>query len=345
MERRLRGELFGDGGKRRWRRWPERPRRALLYLWLWPILLAALLSLVAGHVRGPTAVAATSSGASGVRFVPAAAHSSARPRPIRPAPRRAGANVPPPLRQGCMIGVHGTRSGRCLYGDPHGKLSIFLFGDSHALQYFPALEAIAKRNRWRLYVLTKRECTPAEVTVLGKGGGPYRTCDAWRNASLKRIDASGRPTTVVLSGDAATIALGPAGEALGGVADAEALERGYVRTLRRIRGAGIGGVVIHDDPQAPTDVPSCVAANPSRPAACNFPRPHSFDRNFDLRAARRVAGTRIVNPDSRICPHGVCQAVIGGILVYRDDAHLTADFARTLQSLLEPGLRAASGGR
>ena len=64
-----------------------------------------------------------------------------------------------------MIGIEGTQSETCLYGDRSGHRTLILFGDSHALQQFPALEVVAERNRWWLVVLTKRECTPAEVTV------------------------------------------------------------------------------------------------------------------------------------------------------------------------------------
>ena len=42
-----------------------------------------------------------------------------------------------------------------------------------------------------------------------------------------------------------------------------------------------------------------------------------------------------------ICPGGLCRAVIGNALVYRDKSHLSATFARTLAPGIERGLEKA----
>lgn len=299
-------------------------------LWFWPALVAAVLA---------------------VFLSPRHAQSQAQPQllvrrrqssgPVRPSPEAAPSDVPAPLHEGCMIGKVGTESGTCLYGDPHGRRSLVLFGDSHALQHFPALQVVAKRNHWRLYVLTKRECTPAAVTVHSSAvAGKYSTCDAWRENTLKRIEAIGGRTAVALSDLTSYRAFDAAGAELRGRVNANALEAGYVATLRRLRRAGVGAVVIRDTPEAPTDVPSCVAANIGDPRACAFPEPHRWDRNFDLRAARKV-GVPVISLWPKICSHGLCRAVVNGILVYRDNAHITATFSRSLSRWFEPGLKKA----
>jgi hypothetical protein len=52
------------------------------------------------------------------------------------------------------------------YGERGSSTTVVLFGDSHAMQYFPALERIAARRRWRLVNLTKGGCPPARVRAL-----------------------------------------------------------------------------------------------------------------------------------------------------------------------------------
>ena len=261
--------------------------------------------------------------------------------PIRPDPAEAEADVPAPQFQGCMIGIEGIRSGPCVYGDPNGRRTLILFGDSHALQHFPALEVVAKRNRWRLVVLTKRECGPAEVEILNSlAGGEYSQCDAWRQSTLRRIEERGGHPVVAISGKSDYTAYGPRGEKLSGAANTDALEAGYVATLKRIQRAGLRPAVIRDTPKAPFDVPECVLANMEDPAACDFAEHDRWWRDFDLRAARR-AGVPLIDPAERICPRGLCRAVMGDVLVYRDPAHLTATYARTLNSWFEPKLRRA----
>ncbi|MBS1886435.1 MAG: hypothetical protein JSU06_04525 [Actinobacteria bacterium] len=265
---------------------------------------------------------------------------------IRPSPGTAHADKPAPFYQGCLIGVRGTRSNACVYGDQRGKRVLFLLGDSHAMQAFPALLVDARRRHWRLVVLTKRDCTPALTTIRNpKTGSEYRTCDTWRRHVLRRIESAGHTGIVAMSGDSGYTAYGRGGQVLYGTENAAALEAGYLATLRRVRAAGLGAIVIRNTPEAPFDVPDCVAANRADPAACDFPLPNGTALAFDVRAAHR-AGVPLVDLTPRICHHGICDAVIGGILVYRDNAHLTATFARTLGGAFEAALgRAARAGR
>ena len=43
---------------------------------------------------------------------------------------------------------------------PSSKTTVVLFGDSHAMQWFPALNGLAKEHDWRLVGLTKAACPP-----------------------------------------------------------------------------------------------------------------------------------------------------------------------------------------
>ncbi len=259
---------------------------------------------------------------------------------VRPSPLRARADRSRAYYDGCMVGIPGTNSNKCLYGDPQGSRTLILFGDSHALQYFSPLESMAERNGWRLLNLTKAECTPGEVRIRSMvAEREYSQCDAWREQTLRRIEEAGRRATVVLSGDTAYTAYGPDGGELFGRANAEALEAGYLATLDRLRRAGLETVVIRDTPAAASDVPSCVSEDLENLDSCAFPRVRDRDLEFDVRAARRSPGTRTIDLTGEICPGEVCRAVIGNALVYRDKSHLTATFARTLSPWIEAGLR------
>jgi peptidoglycan/LPS O-acetylase OafA/YrhL len=259
---------------------------------------------------------------------------------LRPNPLKARADRGRSYYEGCMVGIEGTNSNKCLYGNPTGDRTLILFGDSHAMQYFPAVDELAEIHGWRLIVLTKAECPPEEVEVKSMvEDREYSQCDDWREETLKRIEKGGKSVTVVMSGDTEYTPYGPDGEELSGDEAAEAMEAGYLRTLRRIEAAGPHTVVIRDNPSSAEDVPSCVSEDIQHLGRCAFPRHKEWDREYDVRAAKASPETHLIDFIGDICPGEVCRAVIGNALVYRDKDHLTATFARTLEPMLENDFR------
>jgi peptidoglycan/LPS O-acetylase OafA/YrhL len=258
---------------------------------------------------------------------------------VRPNPLKAWADRGESFADGCLVGIPGTNSNRCLYGDPHGKRTLILFGDSHAMQYFPPLQAAAKRNHLRLITLTKAECPPAEVEVRSMvENREYSQCDAWREEELERIEMAGRSTVVVMSSDTAYTPYGESGEQLSGPEAADAMEAGYIATIERLHRLGLRTVVIRDTPVAPHEIPACVSEHLDDLASCDFPHSLSWEKEFERRAAARAPGSHLIDLTPEICPQDICRSVIGNALVYRDDNHLTATFARTLRPWIEADL-------
>jgi peptidoglycan/LPS O-acetylase OafA/YrhL len=260
---------------------------------------------------------------------------------LRPNPLKARADRGRSYYEGCMVGIPGTNSNKCFYGDPHGKKTLVLFGDSHAMQYFPTVDEMVNHHHWRLIVLTKAECPPEEIEVRSMvEDREYSQCDEWRQSALERIETgNGAHTTVIMSGDTEYIPYGKNGEELHGDAAADAMEAGYLRTLKRIQAAGPRTVVIRDNPTSAEDVPSCVSEDLQHLGRCAFPRHIEWDREYDVRAAEKSPKTHLVSFIADICPGELCRAVIGNALTYRDKDHLTATFARTLEPMLESDFR------
>jgi peptidoglycan/LPS O-acetylase OafA/YrhL len=263
---------------------------------------------------------------------------------VRPSPLQAAADKSRLYYEGCLVGIPGTHSNRCLYGDPDGKRTLILFGDSHAMQFFPPLLALAEEHHWRLIALTKAECPPAKVAVISKiTGHEYSQCEAWRQESLRhRIAQSGKHAIVVMSSETDYTPLSSDGRELTGTAANAAMEDGYVTTLRRIRGLGLGTVVIKDTPRSPRDVPSCVSEHLDDLRACAFREVEDEADDFESRAVERVPGAHLIDINDKICPtENLCRAVIGNALVYQDNSHLTATFARSLGPWIAHGLEEA----
>ena len=261
---------------------------------------------------------------------------------LRPNPLQARDDRSKMFYDGCLVGIGGTNSNRCLYGDPDGTKTLILFGDSHAMQYFSALEKLALENHWRLIALTKAECTPGEVKIRSMiEDREYSQCDEWREKTMERIEEAGKRALVVMSGNSDYTPYDENGEELSGREASEAMEESYLKTIDRIHEAGLQVTVIRDTPSSASDVPSCVSEDLDNLDKCAFKRVHDWNLDFDVRAAEKSPYANLIDITDEICPADLCRAVIGNALVYRDKTHLTATFARTLSPWIGEGIKEA----
>src|SRR5205823_1745163 len=51
----------------------------------------------------------------------------------------------------------------CFFGPADATVTVGLFGDSHAVEFFPTFERLAIAHHWRLVMLTKSECPAVDV--------------------------------------------------------------------------------------------------------------------------------------------------------------------------------------
>jgi len=258
---------------------------------------------------------------------------------IRPTPRDAKGDKGRMFADGCLTERSRTTSRRCVYGVESSATTVVLFGDSHAMQYFPALERVALRRGWRLVGLTRAGCPVADVDYLDG-------CDAWREDTLRRIEREERPALVVTSSSTADrIRVRRDGTRLSRADSQPLLIAGYARTLRRLRRTGAQVVVIRDQVKIAFNPPDCVAEHPRALERCAFARRRIRGNGFDAAGARRAGrGVRLLDPLNVLCRGDRCPSVIGDALVYRDTYHLSATFARTLAPWLERRLpRLAQG--
>jgi hypothetical protein len=103
--------------------------------------------------------------------------------------------------------------------------------------------------------------------------------------------------------------------------------------------------LIEDVPHPDKNVPECVSRSLEHLERCTFPREKATAfPPVNQKAADRVEGVRLVDPTPVVCPDEKCPSVIGDALVYRNGAHLTATYVRTLTPWLEKQLPEPAGG-
>jgi peptidoglycan/LPS O-acetylase OafA/YrhL len=234
------------------------------------------------------------------------------------------------IRDGCHVSWLAVRSGPCVYGAAASHRTVMLFGDSHAAQWFPALDRAAKARRWRLISLTKSTCPPVQLLlwspVLGR---PYRECEEWRAAVLERIRTE-RPAVVVLG------AARHYGDVYRFQVYGPAWVSGLASTVRLVRATGAQVVVLGPTPRPRGDVPDCLSQHLGNAVACTQPRTAAIDTG-GMRVERRAvlrAGGSYIDVSPWVCSRSTCAVVVGNLLTYRDDNHLSTAYAAWLSPLL-----------
>ena len=253
------------------------------------------------------------------------------PDNLDPAPGRAESDTNITYENDCHQFFKETVKTDCIFGDPNGEVTIALFGDSHAAQWFTPLNEIAIAQGWRLLAVTQGGCTPIEISVFNvQNNGVYRHCTPWRKAALEYMAAEG--VDVVFTGqyvryrDADT----------GGIVGSRKWRIGYTDLTRALRASGIEPVFFIDTPDIPGVPPDCIAANRRNIPACNatLSRSTLVDAVDALRGVAREEKVSLIDPQRWLCHENQCPVIVGNISVYRDDNHISDVMARWLQPLL-----------
>ena len=250
--------------------------------------------------------------------------------PVRPDPAVAVKDVPLTWTETCgKFNPAVTGVDQCVFGAPDATQTVVVVGDSHAAQYVDPLVIAGAGGGWKVQAMVRNGC-PFTAAPAANGTTVYRSCSEQNKATLQRI-LTLRPQLVVVSG------MAPAGyrEALKWTwASPEELVNGYVQLLKPLREAGIRVAVVPDTPYPEFSAPDCVQANGPGSPACQFTVSDAGTAADPLQlAGARVPGVEVLDMSAYFCRQGICPAVVGNVLVYRDN-HMTNTFAKTLAPAL-----------
>jgi peptidoglycan/LPS O-acetylase OafA/YrhL len=204
---------------------------------------------------------------------------------------------------GCHANNGEVVSNECTYG-PRTNRTIVLFGDSHAAQWFPALEKLAYQENFTLVSLTKSACPGAAVVKINQGEYKNSDCFAWRSYAYKRIHDL-RPIAVIVSGMQHFEM--PSGYA----SRTQWWKEGQAKTYKALKGSSPHLIYISDTPHPLRDIPNCVASG--RLDKCN---------STEKSKAIFTRGWERINPTAWFC-FTTCPAIKDGVVLYRDSSHIS----------------------
>jgi hypothetical protein len=224
----------------------------------------------------------------------------------------------------------------CAFGAPRGEgaRSIALIGDSHATHWRAALGPVASLRRWHGSSLTRAGCPYSTVRPIL----PSRllpACLAWRRTIPGWLRRHPEVDTVFVSQHRV--------RAAGGLG---LQQRGYLRAWRRFPKTVRHIVVIRDTPTSHESVRACVnraiIAGLNAGAECAMARSDVLHADPAAAAARTARSRRLALVDLTryFCNTAFCWPVIGGVLVHKDNTHITARYGATLAPYLARRLAA-----
>ena len=255
------------------------------------------------------------------------------PANLTPSLGSARSDKPVIYADGCILSNGKVSAKDCVYGDTASAHTIVLFGDSHAAQWFPALQEMSLRNHWRLDVLTKKGCPTADIPIADPARGPE--CGPWRKLVLARL-AEEHPDLVIMSAYRYSTT-----SAVIGSSPDEVWRNGMQTTLDHVRPLAGNVLVLGDTPTPLSDVPGCVASHPRHVTACMNHRsaaikPGRLSVELDVATAHDAW---FVPTGDWLCSTSDCPVVIGNLLVYRDNSHITTAASRWLEPYLEAAVK------
>jgi hypothetical protein len=244
---------------------------------------------------------------------------------------------------GCHVSFGATSAkpaSECLFGDPHGQRTVVLIGDSHAQHWFPALNRLAKSKGWRLYEWSKDSCAVNDTDLyLDVYDRAYPECRAWRSSVEQRLSTLGSVDHLIVARSwKYSDYLMKGGQRIKNDAAISATWRaGAAQTFNRLTRISHDVLVLRDGPRAGSNIPTCLSSHPRDPQSCGFARSgHTHLDNLLTKAERSAAaqrsGVRFADPTDLICGKADrCPAVAaGGVVIYRDDSHMTRTYSRSL---------------
>ncbi|WP_410876904.1 acyltransferase family protein [Nocardia sp. A7] len=256
------------------------------------------------------------------------------PEPMRPTVFEGQADTPSPTTDGCITPDREVRV--CTYGDPTADRSIALVGGSHSEHWLPALEVLGVEHGFRVISFLKEGCPVVLADEPSYAEWPFPECHEWSVEVLDRLSAE--PPNWVL-----TLSTRYRMDGLGDEVPAEYLE---VWTAMQDRGFNV--LALRDTPRLRRDgvlyrATDCLAYR-GDPDSCGLDRAEVLDPHDP--AQEPAAGYPNIHPidlSDAVCRPQRCRVVEGNVLIYRDEHHLTASYARSLAPELGRQIGAITG--
>lgn len=231
---------------------------------------------------------------------------------------------------GCHESFDGTRASICDDGPADAERTIALVGQSHAAHWYTALRDAAEAEGWRLVSMTKGACQ-FSTEPSWRGEDEYVECGEW-NTDVMRHLTELQPDVVVTTATRSSPGNG------------EQVLDGYVDRWQELDDMGIDVIGMRGTPRMGMSPPDCVAEHGAESSECETDFTRSLAEVPPYTTEEGIPESmEFLDLTGYFCPDGRCPSVIGNVLVYYDDSHITATYSASLAPLVAAEIQRVTG--
>lgn len=253
-----------------------------------------------------------------------------------PTPTKAKLDKSDAYRDGCWSNEPFKKRPVCTYGN--GPIKVALAGNSHAGQWLPTLQEVAKKRGWTITTYLVSRCNLTTLPLQFDTEAKTQACLDYGQWVLDQT--KGKKFDLVITSERQSLPLQ-------GATFEETKTRavgGYQEYLKQWTSSGTKVIVLKDTPdpgRTIKNVPDCVAAYKDYQQRCSgTPTTWKWMDPLTDAASASGSGVDVIKMNQYLCTQTTCPPVIGSVVVYFDASHLTATFARTLTGYLDKKIAA-----
>jgi peptidoglycan/LPS O-acetylase OafA/YrhL len=216
----------------------------------------------------------------------------------------------------------------CKVGDRNSTIRIALVGDSHANQFTGVFDAIGKEQHWSVDVIAKGGC-PLSYATRVQDAILTKACAAWVTKVVDYLGTN-RYAAIVTSMKSGVEWVKATGSNVSPVSGVEKMLTTLAQNQTQV-------LYLKDNPHPLANILDCLRFSKGHEnASCSVGRATGLKYEPALEAIAKLNSSNIreINLDDVYCAPTACEPIIGNVIVYRDDNHLTNIFANTLRPLL-----------
>jgi peptidoglycan/LPS O-acetylase OafA/YrhL len=231
---------------------------------------------------------------------------------------------------GCVRSWRDVGQNECARGDTASPTTVALIGDSHAAMWDPAFQQVAEQRHWRLETLAKVTCPLQELHIVSPYlGREYTECEQWRGQIKARVKAE-HPRLVVVSMSRRY------GADFGFASYDPAWIASLADTVTQLRSIGTTVLVLGPIADPQSSVPTCLSGHLDDATACAPTRSVAVNDGGITaeQAATTGGGGHYADLTDLFCTPDRCPVIVGNTLVFRDDNHVTTEYAQLLAPVM-----------
>ena len=210
----------------------------------------------------------------------------------------------------------------CEYGSLDDyDYTIALVGGSHSAHWQPMLREFGEKNNIRIQTMLKANCRFSTIDTTD-----YPECVDWFELVTERL-IEDPPDLIVTIGDVS-------GEEWTDV------PAGFIEAWKIYEKANIPLFLIRDTPRFPHMIPKCIRESEGNGIEeCKVPRDEIILEPSALESSSYLPeGANTIDVTNSFCDEDYCYPVVGNIVLFFDNNHITATISRTFASVFQKPL-------